>query len=156
MSEPFAVLLSELPRALRAETDETRQIFADLLQQMADMVAQVEFGASDPTTGSAGGAAVPLTLVAEDANDVRMRFAENRLRRVRVVYAAASTATGVTITNEDGESITAELETIDVKFRKGLGQLTVKATGAGTVVLTLVDVDSAGVTVTDTHTITFS
>lgn len=156
MSGTTSVLVSELPKAGRKENDESLEAMKDMIRQFAALVAQVEFDAAAPATGDAAGDAVRLDLLAEDANDVRILFAEQRIKRVRLVYDAASTATGVTIKNSKGESITAELEKIDAWFEKGLAWVTVEATGAGTVVLTLEDVDSAGVVVTDTHTVTFS
>jgi len=144
-----SVLLTKFPKAGRRETDPVHQCLKDVIAQFALLTSQVHFpeaAASGPKEG------VTVVIEAADANDVKMLFGDNKVKRV-TVSVTGGTATGETITNEKGE---AHATDIICGLYKGAGAVLVKATGAGTVTLALADTDTTGVTVTDTITVTLA
>ena len=108
-----------------------------------------------PTTAiaPAGGelGPTPVTIHLADDNDHRMYFGDNVAKRVQVdengggAAGAAVSADGITF----GASAVVE-------FEKGVATVYTIATGTGTVVCSLVDVDSTGLTLGGDATVTYS
>lgn len=147
MSES-SVNLAKFPTAGRKETDEAMNVMRDVLEQAKLNTVAVEY----PVDFAGALAGVDVAITAVDGNSVRQLFGDNKIKRVQV-DKTGGTATGVVLTNEKGET---HATTIVVEFFKGVATLHVAAGAAGTVILGLTDVDSTGVTVTDTLTITLS
>lgn len=149
MSGPTSVLSTELPSAARKENDETLQALSDMILQFAELVDQIEF----PTTTFAPDADVltqDVICEVRDANDKRMFFGENVVKRVQVDVTGNAAGRGVL--DADGNSVI----TLIASFAKGQLTFVAVATGTGTVILTLTDVDSSGLTLGGAATVTFS
>ena len=149
MSGPTSVLSAELPGVARKENDETLQALSDMILQFAELVDQIEF----PTTVFAPDAGVltqDVICEVRDANDKRMFFGENVVKRVQVDVTGNAAGRGVL--DADGNSVI----TLIASFAKGQLTFVAVATGTGTVILTLTDVDSSGLTLGGAATVTFS
>lgn len=149
MSGPTSVLQTELPSAARKENDETLQALSDMIAQFAEMVDQIEF----PTTafGPAGGElAQDVLCEVRDVNDKRMIFGENVVKRIQV-DVTGNAANGAVL-DADGNPVTTLIQA----FAKGQTTFQAIATGTGTVILTMTDVDSSGLTIGGAATVTFS
>lgn len=149
MSGLTSVLSTELPSAGRKENDETIQALSDMILQFAELVDQIEF----PTTafGPAGGVLTQdVVCEVRDANDKRMIFGENVVKRIQVDITGSAAGAGVL--DADGNSVT----TLIASFAKGQLTFTAVATATGTVILTMTDVDSSGLTLGGAATVTFS
>lgn len=139
-------LLTDVPKAARQENDETLNQIKKLGEDRAAEASQVVF--PDAAIAPAAGLLeVDVDLEIHDANDVLNQFGENTARRTQV-NITGGTAAGPTV---DGLNPDA-----NVTFLDGKGSVKVAATGTGTVVLGLTDVDTHGLVVTDTVTVTFS
>ena len=154
MSGDTSVLLSELPSAGRKENDETLEAIKDMISQFAAMVTQVEF----PTTAIAAGAGeeTPVPIEVRDANDIRSLFGENAIKRVTV--APSGTAANPEISLDGGLTWQPFTAATSVFFKKGLATPLVReaAGGTGTIILTLGDPDSTGLTLGGAATVTIS
>lgn len=139
-------LLSELPKAGRKENDEVLDALKRIGEDRAAAATQVVYPAA-AVAPDAGELSVDVELEIQDANDVLNQFGENTARRTQV-NITGGTAAGPTV---DGLNPDVTLTFVD-----GKAKVTVAATGTGTVILGLTDVDSHGLTVTDAVTVTFS
>jgi hypothetical protein len=145
-----SVLLADFPKAARKETEETHSAVKDMIEQFTLMVAQIDFPVT-AITPAAGALSTTFVVQLRDANDVRMLFGDNAAGRVQVdenggtAANAELSADGVTW----GTSIV-------VSFKRGQATVYARATGVGTVIGTLVDVDATGLVLGGDATVTFS
>jgi hypothetical protein len=145
-----SVLLADYPKAARRETEEEHSAVKDMIEQFTLMVAQIDF----PITATAPAAGVLTATVivqARDANDVRSLFGDNVAGRVQV-DANGGGAAGDEI-SADGVNWGA---TAILSFKRGEATLYARATGTGTQISTLVDIDGTGLTLGGDNTITYS
>jgi hypothetical protein len=152
MENPMtATLLANYPATGRKETDEHHGVVRALIDQFVLLTKQIIF----PTTAinpTAGLLAADAEVITADLNDIKMLFGANVARRVQVDVDGGSTAAGAEIST-DGVNWGA---TAYPEFVDGSATVMARATGVGTVILVLTDVDGSGLTLGGNATITFS
>ncbi len=139
-------LLSELPKTGRKENDEVLDALKKIGEDRAAAASQVVFPDA-AIAAPAGDLSIDVDLEIQDADDVLNQFGENTARRTQVDITGG-TAAGPTVDGVNPD--------VTNTFLDGKAKVTVAATGTGTVILGLTDVDSHGLTVTDTVVVTFS
>jgi hypothetical protein len=141
--------LLDFPSKARKETDESHNATRCMIEQFTLMVAAINF----PTTAIAAAlnSTTAVTIEVQDANDVRMIFGENVVKRVQV-DENGGTSPGAAV-SADGVTFGASAI---VSFDKGLGTVYMQGTTAGTVIGTLVDIDGSGLTLGGDATVTLS
>lgn len=144
-----SVLSSEFPKAARRETEETHAALKDMIDQFTAMVSDITFVST--TIAPAGGLLeATATLELRDGNGIKILFGDNAAKRVQL--DVTGNAAGGVFVDDEGNEVTSG----NVRFVKGEAVVTAKATGTGTVILTLTDVDSTGLSLGGAATITFS
>jgi len=144
-----SISLAEFPSKARKETDEHHNAVHDMIQQFTLMVAAINF----PVTAIAAAlnSTTAVTVEIQDANDVRMLFGDNIVKRVQVDENGGTSGAP----EVSADNVTFGASAI-VTFNKGLATVYLKGTTAGTVIGQLVDVDASGLTLGADVTVTLS
>jgi hypothetical protein len=145
-----SVLLADFPKRARKETEESHDATRLMIEQFALMTTQIQFPVT-AITPDAGLLTTTVEINLTDTNDIKMLFGENTAGRVQVDNNGGSAA-GIEV-SADGETWGTSAV---VSFTKGVATVYSRATGTGTHVLTLVDVDVTGLTLGGDATVTYS
>jgi len=145
----MSISLLDFPSKARKETDESHDATIEMINQFVLMVAAINF----PTTAIAAGlnSTTAVTIEIQDANDVRMLFGDNVVKRVQVDENGGSSGAPAV----SADNVTFGASAI-VSFDRGLATVYMQGTTAGTVIGTLVDVDASGLTLGGDATVTLS
>lgn len=143
-----SISLADFPSKARKETDESHNATLDMIEQFTLMVAAINF----PVTviAAALNSTTEVLVEIQDANDVRMLFGDNVVKRVQV--NASGTSPGAAVS---ADGITFGASAI-LTFNKGQATVYMQGTTAGTVIGTLADVDGSGLTLGAVATVTLS
>ncbi len=149
--EGGSVLLVDYPKAARRETEEEHDALRDAIEQFTLMTTQIDF----PVTAlgpAAGVLLATLTVQLRDSNDIRVHCGDNGATRVQVDENSGSAA-GAELS---GDGVNFAAADVIIPFKRGEGTVFFRATGTGTVIATLVDIDGSGLTLGGDATVTFS
>jgi hypothetical protein len=143
-----SISLADFPSKARKETDESHNATLEMIRQFGLMVAAINF----PVTAIAAAlnSTTAVLVEVQDANDVRMLFGDNTVKRVQV--NASGTSPGASV-SADGVTFGASAV---LTFDRGQATVYMKGTTAGTVIGTLVDIDGSGLTLGANATVTLS
>jgi hypothetical protein len=145
----MSISLADFPSKARKESDESHNATLEMITQFTLMVAAINF----PVTAIAAGlnSTTAVLVQVQDANDVRMLFGDNVVKRVQV-DENGGTSPGAEVS---ADNVTFGADAI-VTFDRGQATVYLKGTTAGTVIGTLVDVDVSGLTLGGDVTVTLS
>jgi hypothetical protein len=147
-----APTLASFPAHGRRETNEVIALCEAVIRQFVIYCTQLHF----PSAAVAPAAAVlstTTTVEVGDTDNKRVLFGESKVKRVRVNRTGGTAVGGELF---DPANPTVGAQQVILSFVEGQTTIGIRATAAGTVTMSLTDIDSSGLTATDTVTCTFS